>query len=154
MAGTITPANVQFSIGSEEVRIVDAQLSLKIKNNCRYTECVLGDGKKGYLITKGAEMTRDGDLKVQTISVADKKSQTAIKTLRKKQGEAETHDNPDDYKELMTFSITTPGGSKYIHIKFDGFVREYKEFDPVGTAPPKQEADIEMFDPRTLQIEN
>lgn len=153
-AGTITPANVSFSIGGTQTSIVDAKLNIKIKNNCRYTECILAKGVKGYLLTKGAEVTRDGDLKIQTAKTGDGKSDAAIKTLGEKQELTQKHDDPEEYNQDITFSVSTPGGKNFVNVSFKGFVKEYKEFDPVGTAPPKQEAEIELYDPQTLQISN
>lgn len=149
---TITPAKVKFSIGGKEVPIVDAKLNIKVTNNCHYTECVLAGGIKGYMLVKGAEMTREGELKVQTAKTGDGKGDSAIKTLRAKQELTQKHDKPSDYNEDIMFSAITPGDKNFANIGFKGFVKEYKEFDPVGTAPPKQEAYIELYDPLTLSI--
>ena len=153
-AGAITPANVSFSVGGTQTPIVDAKMNIKIDNNCRYTECILPKGVKGDLLKKGAEVTRDGDLKIQTAKTGDDRSKGAIKILEEKHKLTEKHDNPKDYNQDITFSVMTPGGKTFANISFQGFVKEYKEFDPVGTAPPKQEADIELYDPLTLKISN
>ena len=151
---TITPANVSFNIDGKATSITDAQLNLSLSNNCHYKECVLDDGKKGYLLTKGAEITRSGAVKVQTVQTGDGKSDDAINTIREKQKLADKSDDPQDYSKPITFSFTTPGGKTFANISFEGFVKEYKDFDPVGTAPPTQEAEIELQNPLTLKIDN
>ena len=150
-ASTITPAKVEFTIGKEETPIIDAKLNIKITNNCHYTECILAGGIKGYMLVKGPEIMREGELKVQTAKTGDGKGDEAIETLRKKQELTQKHDNPDYNQDIM-FSVSTAGNNNFVNIGFKGFVKEYREFDPVGTAPPKQEADIELYDPTTLNI--
>lgn len=152
--GTITPAKVQFSIGGTEVHIIDAQMNIKINNGCHYTKCTGELGVTTYMLVKGAEITRDGDLKVQTAKTGDGKGNAAIETLITKQQLTEQHDDPKDYLESIVFVVKNSGGEKKVaEISFQGFVKEFNEFEPVGTAPPKQEAEIELYDPETLKIE-
>ncbi|MEL7065506.1 MAG: hypothetical protein AAFP00_17320 [Bacteroidota bacterium] len=152
-SNTITPARVKFSLASTETPITDAQLTLTFSNGSRYTECVLAPfGTKGYLLTKGAEITREGALKVQTTRTGDRKGDAAIDNIRNAQNDTHKSDDPADYTKDITFVVQTPGETDFLSINFSGFVKEYQEFDPEGTAPPMQEAEIDLYDPLSLEI--
>lgn len=154
MANTITPAHISFSIDGKEVSITDAALHIELSNGSVYRECVLDNGKKGYLLSKGAEISRAGDIKIETMRTGDKKGDAAIKALEDAHKATHKSDDPASYTKPIAFSVATFGGKTFANVTFEGFVKEYQELDPVGTEPPKQEAEVELYDPMTLQISN
>lgn len=148
----ITPSNVSFNLDAQELPITDAQLTVTFFNNCCYVPGVLPNGKKGYLLKKGAEVTRDGDFTVQTTSTGDGKSEDAIKTLKEMRDLAHKHRDPKEYTKAATFAVQSPGGKQVAAISFGCFVPEYKENNPKGTEPVQAQARLEPHDPMSVDV--
>jgi len=152
MAQTLIPAFVSFNLGSEEVMITDTQLSLNFSNGSGYGECMLKNGKKGYLLKKGTEVLQKGDVSITLTKTPDGKQDASIKAVEAAMKKSQGNDVPDKYTDSMTFSISNSGEKEFMTLSFTGYISEFVGNTPSETDFAAYTAKIEVYDPLSITI--
>ena len=152
MSQTLIPAFVSFNLGSQEVGITDTQLSLNFSNGSGYEECMLKDGKKGYLLKKGTTILQQGDVNITLTKSPDGKQDASIKAVEEAMKKSQDNDAPDQYTDSITFSISNSGEKEFMTLSFTGYVSEVVGNTPNETDFAAYTAKIEVYDPLSISI--
>jgi hypothetical protein len=152
---TLVPASISFSLGSEALKLADAQLSLKFTNGSGYDECMSNQGKKNYVLRRGTNTLQEGDITIKLIKTPEAESTKDIKTIQDNLAAARKATSPKDYKKPISIVLYGPAGDtdSFFGLTFEGYVSELNAQTPELTNFMEYIAQIEVFDPSTIKLD-
>eukprot|EP01132_Coremiostelium_polycephalum_P000720 gene720-893_t len=151
---TLVPASISFNLGSEGLKLADAQLSVKFTNGSGFDECMSNKGTKSYVLRRGANTLQDGDITITIMKTPDPEAEKDIKALENNLKEIRKAASPDKYKKNITIVLHGPAGKDddFLSLTFSGYVSELNTQAPELTNFMEYVAKIEVFDPDTIKL--
>jgi hypothetical protein len=152
---TLIPAAIKFDFGGKDLKLSDAQLSLKFTNGSGYDECMSNEGKKNYVLRRGTVVEQDGDITITLIKSPDKEQIADINAIQDNLASIRKSPDPSTYKKSIVVNLYGPGGTKddFLSIRFSGYISELNTQAPELTNFMEYVAKVEIFDPASIKLE-
>jgi len=152
---TLIPASITFDLGGKDLKLSDAQLSLKFTNDSGYDECMSNEGKKNYVLRRGTTVLQDGDITITLVRTPDKDQIADINAIQDNLAATRKSNDPGSYKKNIAIGLYGPGGKDddFFGLTFEGYISELTTQSPELTNFMEYVAKVEIFNPSSIKLE-